>query len=163
VGTVVPVAEEEPDPRPWVVVDRAMAWAEGVLYAVVGIVLVASTAVALGAISYDLVTHIDEGALDAVATALDGLLLVFILVELLGAVRTTVSERQLLAEPFLIVGMIASIKAIVVTSLETRELHGEAFEDAILEIGVLGAVVVLLAVAGFLVRRKEREPREPDG
>ena len=140
-----------------------MEWAEGLLYAVVGLVLVGSAAVALGAIAYDLVTQIDDGALDAVAVALDGLLLVFILIELLGAVRATVAERQLLAEPFLIVGMIASIKAIVVTSLESRELHGEAFDDAILEIGVLGGVVLLLAIASFLVRRKEREPQEHDG
>jgi uncharacterized membrane protein (DUF373 family) len=140
-----------------------MEWAEGLLYAVVGLVLVGSAAVALGAIAYDLVTQIDDGALDAVAVALDGLLLVFILIELLGAVRATVAERQLLAEPFLIVGMIASIKAIVVTSLESRDLHGEAFDDAILEIGVLGGVVLLLAIASFLVRRKEREPQEHDG
>ena len=118
---------------------------------------------ALGAIAYDLVTQIDDGALLAVGVALDGLLLVFILIELLGAVRVTVAERQLLAEPFLIVGIIASIKAIVVTSLETRDLHGEAFDDAMLEIGILGGVVLLLAVASFLVRRKEREPQEHDG
>ena len=140
-----------------------MEWAEGLLYAVVGLVLVGSAVVALGAIAYDLVTQIDDGALDAVAVALDGLLLVFILIELLGAVRATVAERQLLAEPFLIVGIIASIKAIVVTSLETRDLHGEAFDDAMLEIGILGGVVLLLAIASFLVRRKEREPQEHDG
>ena len=49
------------------------------------------------------------------------------------------------------------------TSLEAGELHGEAFDDAMLEIGVLGGVVLLLAVASFLVRRKEREPEEHDG
>ena len=140
-----------------------MEWAEGLLYAVVGLVLVGSAAVALGAIAYDLVTQIDDGALHAVAVALDGLLLVFILIELLGAVRATVAERQLLAEPFLIIGMIASIKALVVTSLETRDLQGEAFDDAMLEIGILGGVVLLLAIASFLVRRKEREPKEHDG
>ena len=144
-------------------VDQGMEWAEGLLYVVVGITLVASAAVALVAIGYNLARDLDEGALDAVAAALDGLLLVFILVELLGAVRVTVAERQLLAEPFLIVGMIASIKAIVVTSLETRDLHGEAFDDAMLEIGILGGVVLLLALASFLVRRKEREPAESDG
>ena len=144
-------------------VDRAMEWAEGLLYVVVGTTLIASAGVALVAIVYDLVRDLDEGALDAVAAALDGLLLVFILVELLGAVRATVAERHLLAEPFLIVGMIASIKAIVVTSLETRDLHGEAFDDAMLEIGILGGVVLLLAVSSYLVRRKEREPAEHDG
>ena len=143
-------------------VDRGMEWAESLLYLVVGIILVASAGVALVAIGYDLARDVDDGALDAVAAALDGLLLVFILVELLGAIRVTVAERQLLAEPFLIVGMIATIKAIVVTSLETRDLHGEAFDDAMLEIGILGGVVLLLAVSSFLVRRKEREPAERD-
>ena len=148
---------------PTTLFDRTMEWSEALLYAVVGLVLVGSAAVAVGAIAYDLVTQIEDGALDAVASALDGLLLVFILIELLGAVRVTVAERQLVAEPFLIVGMIASIKAIVVTSLETRDLQGDAFDDAVLEIGILGGVVLLLAVASFLVRRKEREPQEHDG
>jgi uncharacterized membrane protein (DUF373 family) len=157
------VPDPDTDPIAPQLVDRGMEWAEGLLYVVVGITLVASAIVALVAIVYDLVRDLDEGALDAVAAALDGLLLVFILVELLGAVRTTVAERQLLAEPFLIVGMIASIKAIVVTSLETRDLHGEAFDDAMLEVGILGGVVLLLAVSSYLVRRKEREPAEHDG
>jgi uncharacterized membrane protein (DUF373 family) len=157
----VPDADSEPTAPQ--LVDRGMEWAEGLLYVVVGVTLIASAGVALVAIGYDLARDVDEGALDAVAAALDGLLLVFILVELLGAVRVTVAERQLLAEPFLIVGMIASIKAIVVTSLETRDLHGEAFDDAMLEIGILGGVVLLLAVSSYLVRRKEREPAEHDG
>ena len=145
------------------VVDAAMQWAEAVLYAVVGVLLVASAGAALLAIGYDLVRDLDDGALDAVAAALDGLLLVFILIELLGAVRATVAERQLLAEPFLIVGIIASIKEIVVASLKAGDLEGDALLDAMVEIGVLGGVVVLLAVASFLVRRKEREPAEQDG
>jgi len=140
-----------------------MEWAEAVLYALLGVVLVGSAAITLGVIVFEFVTHLDDGALDQVAIALDGLLLVFILIELLGAVRATVAERQLVAEPFLIVGIIASIKAIVVTSLETRDLHGEAFDDAMMEIGILGGVVLLLAVSSYLVRRKEREPQEHGG
>jgi hypothetical protein len=75
-------------------------------------------------------------------------------------VRATVSERQLVAEPFLVVGMIASIKEIVVASLKAGSLEGEALEETMLEIGVLGGVVLLLALSSFLVRRKEREPPE---
>jgi uncharacterized membrane protein (DUF373 family) len=149
-----------PDSR---VADTAMAWAEALLYALVGILLVASAAVALAAIGYDLVRDLDDGALSAVAASLDGLLLVFILIELLGAVRATVAERQLLAEPFLIVGMIAAIKEMIVASLKAGDLEGDQLIDAMVEIGVLGGVVLLLAVASFLVRRKEREPAEQDG
>jgi hypothetical protein len=59
-----------------------------------------------------------------------------------------------------VVGIIASIKEIVVASLEAGSLEGEAFEHTMTEIGVLGGVVLLLATAAFLVRRKEREPTE---
>jgi uncharacterized membrane protein (DUF373 family) len=140
--------------------DGVMEVVEGVLYALVALLLVCSALVALGAVGYDLVDGVGDGALEAASTALDGLLLVFILIELLGAVRATVAERQLVAEPFLIVGMIASIKEIVVASLKAGSLEGEALQDAMLEIGVLGAVVLLLALASYLVRRKEREPTE---
>jgi uncharacterized membrane protein (DUF373 family) len=144
-------------------VDRSMAVAETLLYAAVAILLVVSAVAAVGTIGYHLVSDLDDGALAAVEASLDGLLLVFILIELLGAVRATVSERQLLAEPFLIVGMIAAIKEMVVASLKAGDLEGDALVDAMVEIGVLGGVVLLLAIASFLVRRKEREPSEEDG
>jgi uncharacterized membrane protein (DUF373 family) len=155
----VPEASQ-PQSRVTAAADGAMEVVEGALYVFVGLLLVASAVVALVAIGYDLVNEIDEGALGAATAALDGLLLVFILVELLGAVRATVSERQLVAEPFLVVGMIASIKEIVVASLKAGSLEGEALEETMLEIGVLGGVVLLLALSSFLVRRKEREPPE---
>ena len=133
---------------------------EGVVYAVVGLLLVVAAVLTLGAVGYELFDELDEGTLDAVTAALDGLLLVFILVELLGAVRATVRERKLVAEPFLVVGIIASIKEIVVVSLKASEMHGDEFADAMTEIGVLAGVVLLLGITSFLVRRKEREPEE---
>ena len=95
---------------------------------------------------------------------LDILLLVFIVVELLFAVRTTVEKRELLAEPFLLVGIIASIKEIVVLSVEAaKEVgNGAEFDDRITEIAVLGVLVLLLGLTSFLLRRKEREPDEGD-
>ena len=148
------------DAGPMRLADRAMEAAEDVVYVLVGVLLVASAFLALGAIGYELVTGLDDGTIDAVTAAVDGLLLVFILVELVGAVRATVAERRLVAEPFLIIGIIVSIKEIVFASLKAGSLEGESFEDSMLMIGVLGFVVLLLAASSFLVRRKEREPTE---
>jgi uncharacterized membrane protein (DUF373 family) len=142
------------------IADRAMAIAETAVYALVAVLLVGGSIVVLVATAYELVADVSDGAVDAVAAALDSLLLVFILVELLGAVRATVAERQLVAEPFLLVGIIASIKEIVVASLKAGDTSGDAFTDIITEIAVLGFVVLLLATSSFLVRRKEREPAE---
>jgi uncharacterized membrane protein (DUF373 family) len=142
------------------IADRAMKVAEMVIYGLVAVLLVAAGVVVLVSIAWDLATDLDGGVVNAATAALNGLLLVFILVELLAAVRETIEERKLVAEPFLIVGIIASIKEIVVASLKASEAKGDAFREALAEVGVLGAVVVALAVASFLVRRKEREPTE---
>jgi uncharacterized membrane protein (DUF373 family) len=142
------------------VADRAMLVAERVLYFVVGVLLLLAAAATLVALAYELVDGLSEGTIHAVSAVLDGLLLVFILVELLGAVRATVRERALVAEPFLIVGIIASIKEIVVAALELADADGREFEEGAWKIGVLGGVVLALAVSSFLVRRKEREPEE---
>ena len=142
------------------VADRTMQAAEDVVYAAVGLLLVVSAVVALVAIGWGFVRDIDEGASGAVTAALDGLLLVFILVELLGAVRATVAERQIVAQPFLLVGIIASIKEIVVATLKAGHSEGETFDDFVTKVGVLGGVVLLLAISSYLVRLKEREPEE---
>lgn len=149
--------EREPAARP---AERILHIAENVIYAVAGLLLVAGAVIVLVSVAYDLVVHVDDGARASVTTALDGLLLVFILLELLSAIRATIVERKLVAEPFLIVGIIASIKEIVVTAIEAKDLTGARFDDAMLSIAVLGGAILLLAVATFLIRRKEREPDE---
>ena len=140
--------------------DRAIELAEQVVYVGVGIVLMAAAVMALVSTGYGLVVGLDDGTSQAVTTTLDGLLLVFIFVELLGAVRATIAQRSLVAEPFLMVGIIASIKAIVVSSLGASKAEGAAFDELMTEVGVLGVVILLLATASWLVRRKEREPEE---
>ena len=104
-------------------------------------------------------------AQDAVVDVLDTLLLLFIVVELLFAVRATLVNRELVAEPFLLVGIIASIKEIVVLSVKAAEDIGKGaqFLDQLRVIGVLGVLVFLLGATSWMLRRKEREPAEGDG
>jgi uncharacterized membrane protein (DUF373 family) len=141
-------------------VDRALVAGERVIYLGLGLLLFCSALAALVAVAYGLIDRSGDGTLDAVADALDGLLLVFILVELLGGVRATLVQRSLVAEPFLVVGIIASIKEIIVASLALADASGAEFDEGIQKVGVLGVVVLLLSLSTFLVRRKEREPDE---
>ena len=146
-------------------IDRVLGTAENLVYAAVGGLLAVAAVIVLGTVAYHLFADLKDGAEDAVTHALDGLLLVFIVLELLAGVRATMRERKLVAEPFLIVGIIASIKEIVVIALETKKENGlddAAFQASLAEIGVLGMLVLVLAAAGYLVRRKEREPEEGD-
>ena len=144
-------------------VDKALHLGEDVLYAAAGVLLLVGALAVLGSTGYHMVTDLSHGVSDAVAEALDGLLLVFILLELLAATRAIMAEHSLVAEPFLIVGIIASIKEIVVLALIAQDelgKPGDGFENAMVEIGALGVIVLLLAIAMYLVRRKEREPEE---
>lgn len=139
---------------------RGLELAEEALYAGVGLLLVASAAVVLGNAAYRLAVDVDDGVRHAAEGMLDALLLTFILVELLSAVRTTLQERSLVAEPFLLVGIIATIKEIVVlAAFGSDDLEPG---DLALELATLAGVVLALAVAAWLVRRKEREPDEAD-
>ena len=117
----------------------------------------------------DLADVFDDFGTTPVVEALDTLLLLFILVELLSAVRITIAKRELVAEPFLLVGIIASIKEIVVLSVKAAESIGDGaiFTDQLWEIAVLGVVVLLLGVTAWLLRikraRTTRRPTEPAG
>ena len=145
--------------------DRVLGTAENLVYAAAGALLVASAILVLGTVAFHLVSDLQDGVEAAVTSALDGLLLVFIVLELLAGVRATMIERKLVAEPFLVVGIIASIKEIVVIALRATNESGlddKAFQASMTEIGVLGLLVLVLAGAGYLVRRKEREPSEGD-
>ena len=140
--------------------DKVLAFAEDGVYALAGVLLAITAGVVLVEVGYRLVQDVGDGAAKAVLEALDGLLTVFILLELLAGLRATLTERKLVAEPFLIVGIIASIRGIIILGLEAREKKAAAFDDAMTEIAVLGALVLALAISTWLVRRKEREPDE---
>ena len=151
-------AGEQPRHR----IDRAFEFAENLVYLGIASLLVVATGVLL-VIAGDELLEIRHGlGKDLIVEVLDTLLLVFIIVELLSAVRVTVSKRKLIAEPFLLVGIIASIKEIVVLTVKASDVIGEgaAFDDQLQQIGVLGVVVLLLGATAFLLRRKEREPAE---
>jgi uncharacterized membrane protein (DUF373 family) len=143
--------------------DAVAAVAETVLYALAGLVLAAGAFVLVGKAGYDFLTGaFDEGVLEAARLALDTLLLTFIFVELFSAVRLTLHEQRLVAEPFLLVGIIAAIKELVLLSgaEDLRERGFEQFRNGMIEIGVVVGVVLVLAICTLLLRRSRREPSE---
>ena len=125
--------------------------------AVVGILL-------FGYALYSFVDDLGDGELTTIALGLlDNLLLVFIITEVIHTIRAVIDERVLLAEPFLIVGIVAAIRRLLVVSAEAKNLLGKepaTFADAMLEIGVLTGTALLLTAAVYLLRRTTRgEPR----
>ena len=90
----------------------------------------------------------------------DRLLFVLMVIEILHTVRASIQTHQLSSEPFLIVGMIATIRRILVVTLETSDrpesqttAAAPIFEHAMIELGMLGMLTLVLAVAIYLSRR----------
>jgi len=145
--------------------NRALEMAEGVVYVGIAAFLVVTALSLLVVVAREIPSLFGSDAGEGMVAlqVLDTLLLVFIVVELLFAVRITIAKRELIAEPFLLVGIIASIKEIVVLSVEAADQVGTPeFMDSLMEIGVLGFLVLLLGVTAWLLRIKEREPGEGD-
>ena len=99
-----------------------------------------------------------EGAVAGrIVGLLDQMLLVFMIVEILYTVQVSFREHALVPEPFLIVGLIAVIRRILVLTAEFGDLlqKGETvFRNAMLELGLLTVMVVALVVALVLLRKR---------
>lgn len=156
------VRERPKDRRRGQRADALLSIAEDVVYVGIAALLVVGVGVLL-VVCVDKLHDVFDGlGTEPIVEVLDTILLIFIFVELLSAVRTTLAKRELVAEPFLIVGIIASIKEIIVLSVKAADYVGkdDKFMHSIIEVGVLGVLVLVLAAAAILLRAKEREPQE---
>jgi uncharacterized membrane protein (DUF373 family) len=93
---------------------------------------------------------------------LEQLLLVLMVIEILHTVRISIRSHVLVAEPFLIVGLIASIRRVLVISLQatTLTVNGKwvpdgvgIFNASMLELGLLGLLIMILVGSIVLMRR----------
>jgi uncharacterized membrane protein (DUF373 family) len=139
--------------------DRVLGMLEDSVYWGIAVVLVAGSIALLIAQFNTMLRLRNTPASTVMIEILDGLLLIFIFVELLYAVRSCLRSHEIVAEPFLIVGILAGIKEIVVLSVEAATLldKGPDFSRAVVEIGVLGGVVLVLALAAFVLRERRRD------
>jgi hypothetical protein len=72
-----------------------------------------------------------------------------------------IARRRVVVEPFLIVGIVAAVRRLIVISAEAENLLGTAeFRDVMLEIGVLAATVLLLGATVLVLRIKRAEDDE---
>ena len=79
------------------------------------------------------------------------------IVEILYTVRVSFRTQVLSAEPFLIVALIAAVRRILLISVETAYVP-EKFTIHMLEIGILGALILVFVLAIILLRRNSIPP-----
>jgi uncharacterized membrane protein (DUF373 family) len=91
-----------------------------------------------------------------VVNLLDQILLILLVIELLYTVQVSFRERGLIAEPFLVVALIAVIRRILVLTAEVPKLPeaGDAvFRHAMLELGILTVMVLVLVGSLIMLQR----------
>ncbi len=143
--------------------DRILSIFEDAIYWAIAVMLVVGSCALLVSQFNTMLRLRSTPANTIMLEILDGLLLIFIFVELLYAVRTSLRSHEIVVEPFLIVGMLAGIKEIVVLSVEAATLldKGPNFARAAVKIAVLGGVVLVLALAAFIMRGRRPGREEP--
>jgi uncharacterized membrane protein (DUF373 family) len=140
-----------------------LATGEVIIYAALAVLLFATALATIGnagKMLWEAVSHWSI-ATDTLAV-LDQLLLVLMLVEILHTVRISIHSHVLVTEPFLVVGLIASIRRMLVITLEAASLtqggawsaNGSSiFRASMYELGLLGVLILILVFSITLLRR----------
>jgi uncharacterized membrane protein (DUF373 family) len=156
------VANNEPNTEPKLsglldVLEHAVYYgASAVLAITIGMIFVSTLISMLQAL--------DVGLTQTVRMVLDQVLLIFIFVELLATIRIVAREREIVAEPFLLVGLIAVVRRILSVTAEAGQATGtEQFQNLVIELGALAVLVVALTTALYVTRRTRRRERSPEG
>jgi uncharacterized membrane protein (DUF373 family) len=148
---------KSPQPaRAWVA--RVFTAVEDVIYVGLGILLAGSSFILLvnGLISFG--QNLLAGSLATnIVSLLDRILLILLVVELLYTVQVSFRERILVPEPFLLVGLIAVIRRVLVLTAELAQVHDtpdEVFRRFIMELGILTLMIVALVASLVLLRNR---------
>ena len=90
---------------------------------------------------------------------LDRILLIIIFVEVLYTVQVSFRQHILRPEPFLVVGLIAVTRRILVLTAEMSKLAKEtpeSFYKAMIELGLLTILIIALVVCLRMLRQQDR-------
>ncbi len=163
-SVAVAVAEEEGTPgtsRQQRLIGRLEPFFDGgtlLIYAVIGALLFLVTIVALGYTLYSIPKNLEKGVPQALVTLLSELLLVLILAEIIRTVIVFITTRTSSVRPFLTVAIISSVRRILTVGAElalVEDLPREGFDRAMIELGAEGGLILVVALALFLVSRRE--------
>src|SRR5258705_11423576 len=150
---------------------ESLSVVEMVLYAALGLILSLAGLFALFMACEAMWQGLSpQASASTVVEVIDRLLVVFMLVEILHTVRISIRSHILVTEPFLIVGLIATIRRILVITLNAANLTNAAnwpndgpakLRASMIELALLGGIVMVLEYAIHILR-KSKSPEEQE-
>lgn len=152
-------------PRAWPqpLFSEIFALAEHSAYALIGLLLTLTAGVALAGAGLILWQGLqDWSGTQEIFKIVDRLLFVLMLIEILYTLRASFHSGGLPAEPFLIAGLIACIRRVLVITLQTSEAMSgrewttelqQQFRASIIELTVLGALILIMVTSIYILHR----------
>lgn len=134
-----------------------LGYVEDGIYLVTAALLATTAVILVVATGLDLVRSRAEGSMRQRALkALDSLLLVLMIVELLHTIRLFISGHALVPQPFLVVALIAGVRRVLILTTEASQYiqsSPEQFRMALREMILLMISFLVLAVSIVVLQR----------
>jgi hypothetical protein len=134
---------------------------EDAVYIGLGLLLAASAVTLLGSEIINFVRQLSAGTIgQGIVDLLDRILLILLILELLYSVQVSFRAHALVPEPFLLIGLIAAIRRILVLTAEFPKLLESGagmFREVIGELGILTVLILVLVVSLVLLRKRPVE------
>ena len=136
---------------------RAFAAVEDLVYIGLGVLLAGSALALLVTTVVRFGSSIFSGDFAVqIIPLLDRILLILLIVELLYTVQVSFQQHAVTPEPFLLVGLIAAIRRVLILTAEFGQTTGQAPPtQLVLELAVLSALLVAISLSLFVLRRKD--------
>jgi uncharacterized membrane protein (DUF373 family) len=150
-------AKQPESARNWVA--RAFRWIEDVVYVGLGLLLAGCALTLLASVGLMFWHHLMAGSLsEKIVQLLDRLLLILLIIEVMYTVQVSFREHSLAPEPFLIVGLIAVIRRLLVLTAELPQVLEKAdpliFRQVSIELALLALMIAALVASLVLLRRR---------
>jgi uncharacterized membrane protein (DUF373 family) len=132
---------------------RALRAVEDGIHVVVAVLLALLAIVLLIDVADGVITALrgPYQSVELVLSFLDNTLVLFIVAELMHTVRITITSHHLQAEPFLVVGLIAGVRRLLLVTAEAERSF--QWNSQGIELLILMGVILAMAVAIFVLRR----------
>ena len=118
-------------------------------------VLMVAVLIIGGEVLHEIVVGLQSGSIEAALKILDRVLLLFIIAELIYTLRISLARSQLILEPFLIIGLVAVVRRILIATAQVEQwlVAGREISPLLYELGALAGLVLSLAIALSLARK----------
>lgn len=134
-------------------IDKIISIIENSILAIIVIFLVVSSLLLI----YDEVYSIfnfstQQPSVKIIIEVISKTLLLLMIIEILITVKISISEHILSCQPFIVIGMIAAVRRILIISVEIAYIH-ENFYYYVIEMGVLIVLILVFVISLTLLRK----------